>query len=509
MDVPFDITRWQPTLPSRAGDRGMSVKELKALSTRLAEQTKTILRHPYDPENWLERSMTLRELQYRELATGDAYKARLLCAQLLSRLDSEEKRVWRLGHARGFWMLESGRRDEGLRERLGNLSERARKAEEKNLSGAKEEGKGKFCPRQYPWLEAGRLCRSDELVGRMNGEFDTNAHAVLNAPSFCEIRRHAFGNTGSESKDTLGVFAKRAIPKNTTVLSDHTRIWGCIGPGSLGDRTNLHGGTGCGDPVHPNLPAEAASLDLRWIRDQAGKDASVSLVLCRLLLAAITDNGTGTSPFAHHLIARLTPSYRPDGPAQTFYRRSDYEIPVRALQQFGVDVFADLEWDTWVVFTVFARLENNSCGCVVSEAVMPLFSAFNHSCEPNVAWARDVGGPPLSVGMASVGDGELGDQEGEDEGAKSASGDVGPQDDAAEEEESGIPSLAAPGIDHATTVVTTLRDVQEGEQLFVEYDSFAHDTSVVERRERLRKWLVGDCMCTRCVREAAAEDVVS
>ena len=77
----------------------------------------------------------------------------------------------------------------------------------------------------------------------------------------------------------------------------------------------------------------------------------------------------------------------------------------------------------------------------------PLFSLFNHSCEPNVAWKV---------------------QE-----------------------------------DNTTMVLKADRDVREGEQLFVGYDSFVRDQSLATRRKRLKKWLDDDCRCSRCLREEA------
>lgn len=205
------------------------------------------------------------------------------------------------------------------------------------------------------------------------------------------------------------------------------------------------------------------------------------LVMCRLLLAAIQDGVS--NPLDHSLVARLTPTYRYDAEPQSFYRHTDIDIPMRALQQFGIDIFADHNFDTWVLFTVFARAENNSCGCLLSESLMPLFSLFNHSCEPNLEWIRPRGGSR-----------ENSDNEEEDENNDQSFFGRQPVEE---------------GIDHSTIIVTTLRDIKKGEQLFVEYDSFVHDDSLWERRSRLKKWLAGNCMCERCVREEKVAEMVS
>ena len=87
----------------------------------------------------------------------------------------------------------------------------------------------------------------------------------------------------------------------------------------------------------------------------------------------------------------------------------------------------------------------------MSVSLNPLFSLFNHSCEPNVNWATQK--------------------------------------------------------DHRTVVMRVSKDVAAGEQLFVEYDAFEHDKSVDERRKRLTRWIDGPCMCSRCVREEQAQRV--
>lgn len=376
----------------------------------------------------------------------------------------------------GFWMMESvSDNDAALEERLLTMQERARKAEERCLGGLGMNAKGKFYPQPYPWITADRSRRSDELVGLLNEEFATSASAVGSSQPLCQVRQHAFGDTGPASKDILGVFATQDIPAHTTILHDTTHILGCCGPGAGGDMANLGGALACGDPVHPNLPDEGAELDLRWVRDETGTGATSTLLTIRLLLAALQDGVH--HPLDHSLVARLTPNYRdPDDEGiepESFYLASDIAVPLRALQQFGIDIFAQLEWDTWVLFTVSQRQLNNVCGDAISGSLMPLFSLFNHSCEPNVEWSRV----------------------------------MGKRDGGEEMDDWGDPIDAASwSVDHETVTVTTAWDIRKGEQLFVEYDSFEHDHAVTDRRRRLRKWLSGDCMCTRCVKEAGAEE---
>jgi hypothetical protein len=120
-------------------------------------------------------------------------------------------------------------------------------------------------------------------------------------------------------------------------------------------------------------------------------------------------------------------------------------------KQLKVDIFADHRYDTWVLYTILARVDNNAWTDPAIASLNILFCAFNHSCEPNLDWHID----------ASDG--------------------------------------------RCTTVrLTAKRDIQAGEQLFVIYDQYLIQASLLDRRAALRRWLDADCQCVRCVREEAA-----
>jgi hypothetical protein len=125
---------------------------------------------------------------------------------------------------------------------------------------------------------------------------------------------------------------------------------------------------------------------------------------------------------------------------------NDIAIPNKALQEFGVDIFANHNYDTWVLLTIQARILNNSCGDPMAESLNPLFALFNHSCEPNVEWS----------------------------------------------------STAE---NHQTILVRARRNIEKGEQLLVEYDQFMRDQPLEVRRKRMYRWLDGPCQCLRCVTE--------
>jgi hypothetical protein len=154
-----------------------------------------------------------------------------------------------------------------------------------------------------------------------------------------------------------------------------------------------------------------------------------------------------SSPLDLPAIARLTATYHRQD-VKTFRLDHDFAIINDALELFGFDIFASHNYDTWALFTLSARLSNNSWTNPMSVSLNPLFSLFNHSCEPNVDWATQK--------------------------------------------------------DHRTVVMRVSKDVVAGEQLFVEYDGFEHDKPVHKRRQRLTRWIDGLCMCSRCAREERA-----
>ncbi|KAI7483254.1 hypothetical protein KC357_g3448 [Hortaea werneckii] len=475
MDRAFPAYDWQPTKPPEPGEEDISPR-LPSLISLLNRQTRCIYHHPYQPRLWYDRANTLTALRYPELAVGDAQKALMLCRSALDRL-SENGNRWRLGHAAGFWMRSGGSdddddddddenvvatRDEQLQQRLTDLQSDAFELQIRNLYYFPNYLEGRVRSRPYPWMRGEHRGRSDELIRQVNREFAWSSQGrdeeikACNGVSpdegvpFCVLQRHAFGKRtrdGQDGSDVLGVFAAKDIPKGTPILVDPSETWGCIGPGSKRHSTdNPRDGRGCTDPIHPNLPSEDTSQDLRWIRERTGSAAADVLLRCRFLIRSIRDQTP--HPLSHPLIARLTPTYRQDKTG-LFSLNHDIVVPNECLQQFGIDIFADPAYDTWVLFTLAARIENNSWSDPVHKCVSPLFSLFNHSCAPNVEWTI--------------------------------------------------------GRDHTTLWVRSSREMGRGEQLFVMYDNFLLGQPLSERRKRLRRWLDADCQCSLCVQEEQEE----
>jgi hypothetical protein len=421
------------------------------LTARLQQQSAPLLDRPYDPSGWIARSATLTTLGFPELAVGDAHKVTRLCGTMLAFLDSRPDENWSLGSSCGFWMRDDSEttrnegqgREEQLRTSLHTFSLQASQLQASNYR-YKEHKEGKYVPQEYPWLEARYRGRSQNVLDDIATEIANNEVTTVAGLPCIEVKRCTFRPGEEDESDgaALGIFTTCDLKKGTKILVDRTDFFGCNGPGPKNCGANLGGGQGCLHPIHPNIGADEVEHDLRWVRERAGSHAADPLLICRVLMACARANLE--SPLDLPAIARLTATYYRQA-VKTFRLDRDFSIINDALELFGFDIFANQKYDTWVLFTLSAILSNNSWTNPMSVSLNPLFSLFNHSCEPNVDWATQK--------------------------------------------------------DHRTVVMRVSKDAAAGEQLFVEYDGFEHDKPVHERRQRLTRWIDGLCMCSRCVRE--------
>lgn len=425
------------------------------LITRLQHQSASLLHHPYDPSGWIARSATLTTLGFPELAVGDAHKATRLCSTMLAFLDSRPDENWSLGSGSGFWMLDESSivankrqgSEQQPRTSLHTFDLQARQLQASNFR-YQEHKEGRYVPQEYPWLDTKHRGRSQSVLDDITAQIANNEVKAADGRPCIGVKRCTFRPGEEDDSDgaALGIFATCDLQKDTKILVDRTEFFGCNGPGPNNCRANLGGGHGCLHPIHPNIGADEGGHDLRWVRERAGSHAADPLLVCRVLMACAQTKLA--SPLDLPTIARLTATYHRQA-VKTFRLDRDFAIINDALELFGFDIFANQNYDTWVMFTLSARLSNNSWTNPMSVSMNPLFSLFNHSCEPNVDWATQK--------------------------------------------------------DHRTVVMRVSKDVVAGEQLFVEYDGFEHDKPVDERRKRLTRWIDGPCMCSRCVREEQAQ----
>lgn len=183
-----------------------------------------------------------------------------------------------------------------------------------NLAYAPNAEEGMFYPRPYPWMKAEHSTRSDEILQQVNWEL---AHPLVTPLPALFAKRYAFGKgVGTRGgAESFGLFALRDIEKGEKLIVDRSRIWvccydplllssrqisnqssqalrkpptsdvadtydqGCIGPGSGDSRdydhdglpaggraSNLDGGYGCANFMHPNQVGDKVEHDLRWVR---------------------------------------------------------------------------------------------------------------------------------------------------------------------------------------------------------------------------------------------------
>jgi hypothetical protein len=200
----------------------------------------------------------------------------------------------------------------------------------------------------------------------------------------------------------------------------------------------------CGKPL--------SRFEKAYRKNLATPDRAADEMLFLRVLACTVQHST-IHPLHTPVVKQLMAMY--DGKKhQPFDLETNIIGAFKMLTRLGIDIFADHKFDTWVLQTLRARIGNNSREYSVNGhahiAINPLYSFFNHSCDPNVKWGDDK-------------------------------------------------------LNNSSTIrMYTLRRVREGEELFINYQEELSDKPYPERREVLKQWLGFDCQCTRCMDEEAA-----
>jgi hypothetical protein len=334
----------------------------------------------------------------------------------------------------------------------------------------------------YPWMSSEASRRSDII-------HFVNDNLLKASRSQCYVKRStirdrvstASGEAAAESTDVFGVFALVDIPSGRRVLKDYTclcavhditgRCPACCDLLSSGTveadccKTRFCSAA-CWDNANKFHSAVCGKDLARWERATESPDySSIAVTEDRLLLRALAFavNFGDLHPLQAPIISRLTP-FQPgsgDHEPRPFSLARSIIAPIDMLTRLGIDIYSNHNFDTWVVLTISARLDNNSRQPSDDAntddyyiAVNPLYTFFNHSCHPNVTYEEGKNGPASTLRMK------------------------------------------------------TTRNVKAGEEFFISYlleeDLELH---VSERQERLRVWFGDGCRCTRCVKEMKAEEV--
>jgi hypothetical protein len=329
----------------------------------------------------------------------------------------------------------------------------------------KDENAGAVYVRRYPWMRPELSARSSKILTQ------ANASARRNSGGTCFVGKSKI--RGKET-DVLGIFAQIYLPADMRFLHDITTL--CADDGSVKACSTCCKALSLGAYLPSNCCEMRFCSKTCWDRAevyhklQCGRDlknydnaracplvsaekVTEDRALLRVLATLVGENAS--HPLQSTALGALTVSYDGEDP-ERFSLVADIVRPIDMLTRLGVDVFANPAYDTWVVMTILARIRNNSRESYVEGrhviAINPLFSFFNHSCDPNVV------------------------------------------DDTNENDTS------------STLTMRTTRRVKAKEELFI---SYLHEDSLElprdERNELLRQWIGRDCACTKCLDEMAME----
>ncbi|KAE8871442.1 hypothetical protein PTNB73_02901 [Pyrenophora teres f. teres] len=391
-----------------------------------------ITRSPYDTNSWVQHGSFMKEHGFPEIAVGDAFKAKLLLdrgpdnvearkavyevlgqALLDCHCHSEATDLWEEASKRYPEWIVACEKATGLHELL-----RRKEAASASLGGTPQEQKdrlkdGGVFTVEYPWAEFSwtperPLKRSSKLVALINDELRGE-----DSEATCYLARSTLA--ADENDDMLGMFANREIQSGECILVNRTATGICSTP-TPDPCANCYTSL-------PELPEQApccpetfcsreclnlalntyhkalCSKDFSWLQTPAlGLPHNVSplrpLLMLRFLATSV-QAGVQTSPLDQPLIARLQPLSNKHH-LDVFTLTESVALPLKILEQLGVDIFANRNFDTGVLQSIWTRLANNKAGerdgrLGYVDEITPHLPLFNHSCEPNVEWRRDEG----------------------------------------------------------------------------------------------------------------------
>lgn len=474
--------------------------------------TEKLTHAPYDPAIRSDRADHLLALGYPELAVGDAYRALLLCHYPNGRIPD----LSRLSPPTGAisTKLDAGQSNQPLpAERvlyctliqalydchchpealaicqvaesrfLDDPFFRMRAAELANVmakkshhvamsngSAAKQRDMlydGAVLTIPYPWMDPLPLQRSQALIDSVNKEFQERSNSCR--LGYSSLGKAPIPKWANRTPQVLGVFATQEIDPGECILVDRTATAACSSAsGCTNCFQNISGAQyeascclalfcseSCYKVALSTYHRVVCGKDFTWLRDTvSGISESASVMRPLLLsryLAACVQAGPALSPLDHPLIARLQPQL--SGRHLDVFTLTESVIrPIQILQQLGVDVFANMNFDTWMIHTIWTRLANNKQGFSRGpengggwiDSISPLMPFFNHSCNPNIECWHD---------------------------------------------------------DTTTVRFFARRRIQEGEELFDSYVD-VEGVSLRERQHILWPWFEGPCLCSKCTRES-------
>lgn len=485
-------------------------KQLAPVHIAAVQQlTRDIPASAYDPSIWSDRAIHLLALGFPELAAGDAYKSILLChyhkglvpqsarsqhsVEPVPPLDPDRHRLHLDAAYRSLiqalydchcypeclhicQQAESRFPDEpyfakAAEELLAATKHKADQIAKDGQSAVVQKDRlfdGAVLTIHYPWMQTFHRRRSQTIINEVNEEFYFNFGT-------CRLEKSSIprSQTVTHARITpqfLGVFATRDLEPRECILIDRTSTGACSTDmgcedcfGKLMANANFTAlccnDTFCSEDCYRRAwrtyHKAVCCVDFSWLLLPAkglveSGAAMRPLLMCRYLSACV-QNGEEEHPLDHSLIARLQ-SQTNEGHLDVFTFEETIVKPIQILQHLGVDVYANPNFDTWVIHTIWTRLANNKQayrrvpqGWI--ESVSPLLPFFNHSCEPNIECVND---------------------------------------------------------GSSTVRVHTRRRIKKGEELFDSYID-VESMPVERRQDALRPLFGGPCRCVKCLRQGSHE----
>jgi hypothetical protein len=267
----------------------------------------------------------------------------------------------------------------------------------------------------------------------------------------------------TSSQEGLCSYCLSALPRGTTICGN-----------------NAFCSTLCQEQAFSNYPRHISRVDLSFLESSTSSTntgINQSMLLPRLLSILLTSDNKSQHPLSHPVLARWKADFRSPEPLCFPFSFSDnIKKPIQILHALGIDVFAEEQFDTWVIQNLLNRITTNallrhplpSDGCLqtyspqcrqVAPSNCPartyqssinqtvevinlgyLLPLFNHSCSPNLRVYEGPGG----------------------------------------------------------VWVRASRDIREGEELSVSYVNESLLES--DRRRRLMAWF-NECLCSECEKE--------
>ena len=387
---------------------------------------------PYDPAVWLSRADVLIRCGFPELALGDCYKAKLLMRERTWEGDQEMKR-------NAFYLtiqalclcgcMMDALDEANSAEDLGAVADILKTHMPDNslpyrqhihsLTGIdrqEAERSGYLRLVAYPWMDLAP--RDPPVLKESVRQFLGSACQLYKSP----IRAKMDG----DGTDVLGVRATSDLQKGDIALVA---------------QANADSGRCC------CWAGTALAETPSQISQQA---ASQDRLLLQVLNKCLTKRPV-TDPLEHPIVAQLCVPYSPFNYIPFNYQKSIVR-PITMIESLGVDIFADLDYDTWILLTIQHRLRNNRIALTglsgrPCHLLSQLYAFFNHSCDPNVTSETDSEGG-------------------------------------------------------TTLVMKATRSIRSGDELFVSYlgqQSLAITMEI--RRAELWPWFGCLCQCPKCIKE--------